>query len=280
MMIIPRALLLSAVLGWCAPVLAEELDVLTLRNGRHLEGHYDDLTHTLTFGGGLTGGVQVEPGDIVKRDKLVVADVVAGTGAPAAEAPAARSPAAANDPGSRPAPTASATKDAARDPILAKRMAGVRAVKKSQLKRDLQSSVDYQKLYETNIQKMQAEQTDLPSRIQQLDARISAARGDYNSAQSRYTNVQSEYDYWYSYRYRSSTYNGASVADARHQRDKAEANLKKLESEQETMRKRQSRLVNDLPSEQAKLRSSIEKQGKIAADLQALELEEATAGSP
>ncbi|MBA3710652.1 MAG: hypothetical protein H0W83_17745 [Planctomycetes bacterium] len=252
------------------PAIAEELDVLTLRNGRHLEGHYDDRSHILTFGGSVSGSVQVQPGDILKREKLILAD--------AAEAKVAVAPVPAPADGKGAAPTAA--KDSSKDVLQAKRVAGVRSMKKSQLKKDLQSSIDYQKTYELNIAKMEAERADLPARIQSMDGSVSAARQDLNTAQSRYTYVQQDYDAWYAYRRHNSAWGGASVSDARDQRDKADRKLKKLESELDAMRKRQSRITTELPSDQAKLKGSIERQAMLAADIKALELEEANAAAP
>ncbi|MBA2480267.1 MAG: hypothetical protein H0V44_06370 [Planctomycetes bacterium] len=267
----------------CMPSEAEELDVLTLKNGRHLEGQYDDLTQTLTFGGSIPGSVQVNPADIAKREKVTIADApapkvfIAGSDGFAKPADTRSAPATAANRAAEPPAPAPAAKGAVVDPVQAKRLASVRASKKAEVKRQLQSSIDYQKTYETSIAKMHAEQADLPGRIQALDGSISAARQDFSNAQSRYTNVQADYDYWHSYRYRNSAYNGASVSDARHQRDKAESKLKKLENEQDSLRKKQTALATQLPSENTKLRSSIDNQAKYAAQLEALELEEAAA---
>jgi hypothetical protein len=265
---------------------AEDLDVLTLKNGRVLEGHYNAETHNFFFGGGIVGSVQIDPADIVKREKKTLADPGAaappapatppagtGTGTPpvatAPTAPAGTPPA--GTPPTGAAPPAGAPPA---DPAQAKRIAAANALKRNQLKRDLQSSEDYQKLYEQNVAKNQADQVDLPKKLDSLRPRIDRARSDYENAQSRYTAVQSDYDWWYGH-YRTGTYNGASVSDARLQRDRAELALKQLQDDETKTQKQLDSSSKDMVSNKAKLQSSIDKQVKIKADLDALDAADA-----
>lgn len=239
---------LLAVTGLAAR--AEDLDVLTLISGRVVEGHYDDKTHTLSFGGKIAGGIQIEPADIAKREKKTIADEKADPGP-------------ALPPGT--APVAAPGGDAQ-----AKKIATANAIKKSQMQRDLASSVDYQKLYETSITKLQTEQADLPRKVQALQPRITRARSDFESAQSRFTSAQQNYDYWNGH-YHSGLYSGSSVADARQQRDRAQQALRTLEVEEAKSQKRMDSIAKELVETQAKLNASIDKQAKLQTALEKLD---------
>ncbi len=247
---------LAAVLALAgASASAEELDVLTLMSGRVVEGHYNDKTHTLTFGGKISGGIQIDPADIAKHETKTIADEKA----PPAPAPVSAAPAAGVAGG---------------DPQLAKKITTANAIKRSQMQRELASSIDYQKLYENSLTKLQAEQVDLPKKVQALQPRIDRARTDYESAQSRYTYVQQDYDYWNGH-YHSGSYAGSSVGDARQQRDRAQQALRSLQDEESKAQKRLDTISKELVDTQAKLATSIEKQAKLKESLEKLEAADA-----
>src|SRR3954462_14886349 len=92
------AIALLAAAALAAP--AEEIDVLTLKNGRVLEGHYNAETHNFFFGGGIVGSVRIDPADIAKREKKIVLEGGAATpgSPPAGGGAVARGPAAPQTP--------------------------------------------------------------------------------------------------------------------------------------------------------------------------------------
>src|SRR4051812_31447053 len=59
----------ALLMGLGATIQAEEIDVLTLKNGKVLEGHYNPATKAFFFGGGITGRGEGRPGGIGKAAK-------------------------------------------------------------------------------------------------------------------------------------------------------------------------------------------------------------------
>src|SRR5947209_11680791 len=96
----------AALLGLGAALPGEEIDILTLKNGKVLEGHYNPATKAFFFGGGIIGSVQVDPADIVKQTKGTRPD----PGEAPAEAPAvAQAPPATTAPATAPGITVATT---------------------------------------------------------------------------------------------------------------------------------------------------------------------------
>jgi flagellar biosynthesis chaperone FliJ len=239
-------LLLVTALAW-----SEDVDVLTLRDGRVIEGQYDELTGTMHFvTGKLKGAVKVDPKDIVRREKKRIED------APPAPPPEAEKP----DPEKQ-----------------AKRDAATAGAKRNQLKAELTKAQDFLRLHETNVAKMEAELKILPDQLKPYESRIRGVRNDLNSAENRVSYLQNDYDYWYGH-YHSAYGNQGALNDARNSRDRLQQDLTKLERERDALQKKMTKYTTEIPTERSRMQSAQETITRLQEELQKLEGAEAAPG--
>jgi hypothetical protein len=235
----PWVFLLAVAVGTAA---AEDLDVITLRDGRVLEGHYNDLSGVMrTVAGKLHGSVVIDPADIVSHTTRSVPDADDAADAPAPAPPP-------------PAPAPHIDADRA-----ARAQRQIDLAERQRLVQDLADSADYQRLYQREIDQDEADQKDIPPQLRDLEQHTADARDQLDKDRVRQGQIERlERD-------------SRADLDARATCDQDSAALAKLQADAEALRKKQARIEAELPVLRGKFKDAVAHQVKDRAALDAMD---------
>jgi hypothetical protein len=238
-MIRSAAVFIAVLIGATATLTAEDLDVITLRDGRVLEGHYNEVTGVIrTVQGKVKASFTIAPEDIVCRTTKTVPD--------------------APDPEDAPAQPAHPVKiDAAEKAQRAQRVEDL--VAREQLVKDLADATDQHRKLQAAIDQDESDQKEIPNLVKDLDQHIADThdlidRDIVREAQVTAANPGSQ-----------------AETDARLQHDHDQEAFDRFSSDEKTLKKKLATIAEELPGLRTQFKDSTARQMQAQAALDALD---------
>jgi len=232
---------------WCLAVVifltagaasAEDLDVITLRDGRVLEGHYNEVT----------GVIRTVQGKVKASFTIAAADIVSRTTRTVPDAP---------DPEDAPAQPAQPVKiDAADKAQRAQRVEDL--VERQRRVQELADATDQHRKLQAAIDQDESDQKELPNLVKDLDQHMADThdlidRDIVREAQITAANPGSQ-----------------AETDARLQHDHDAEALAKFSADEQALKKKLAAITEEMPALRTQFQASTTRQMQAQADVDAL----------